>query len=273
MSKNSHPQSFINLPARPVFAAGGKVDDDISLAVHQHERGQLIYMSRGIITCEVAQGLYLLAPGSSLWIPANVDHSIAGAGQIEAYCLYVGKKYSRRLPANCCTMTVSPLLKELIFKCTTLSGKEVLTNSELRLCKVLIDELAVAPLESMHLPMPSDPRLKVIADWIASKPAEKLRVEDWAHRIDLSERTLARLMHEQTGMSFGRWKQQLQISLALQWLAEGATVQKIADHLGYESASGFVAMFRKVMGHPPVKYMAMKVSPKSGATGEWPRGR
>ncbi len=107
--------------------------------------------------------------------------------------------------------------------------------------------------------MPPNEKLKFIADAMIANPADNAGVEDWARRIGISGRTLARLMREQTGMTFGRWKQQLHISLALQWLIEGVSVQKIASDLGYESASSFVFMFRKTLGSPPVKYLTNRV--------------
>jgi AraC-like DNA-binding protein len=35
-------------------------------------------------------------------------------------------------------------------------------------------------------------------------------------------------------------------------------VQRVALDLGYESASGFVTMFRKAVGKPPARYLAEK---------------
>ena len=72
----------------------------------------------------------------------------------------------------------------------------------------------------------------------------------------MSERTLARLISRETGMSFGRWRQQLAIVLAVKWLAAGASIQQVAADLGYESVPSFVTMFRKVLGAAPGRYMA-----------------
>lgn len=44
--------------------------------------------------------------------------------------------------------------------------------------------------------------------------------------------------------------------LAVQWLRQGASVQRVADDLGYESVTGFILMFRKVLGKPPAQYVA-----------------
>ena len=50
-------------------------------------------------------------------------------------------------------------------------------------------------------------------------------------------------------MSFGRWRQQLGVMLAVKWLAGGASIQQVAADLGYESVPSFVTMFRKSARH------------------------
>jgi AraC-like DNA-binding protein len=57
-------------------------------------------------------------------------------------------------------------------------------------------------------------------------------------------------------MSFGRWRQQLSVMLAVRWLAGGASIQQVAADLGYESTPSFVTMFRKALGTWPGRYMA-----------------
>lgn len=57
-------------------------------------------------------------------------------------------------------------------------------------------------------------------------------------------------------MSFGRWRQQLSVMVAVKWLAGGASIQQVATDLGYESVPSFMTMFRKVLGTSPRRYMA-----------------
>jgi AraC-like DNA-binding protein len=127
---------------------------------------------------------------------------------------------------------------------------------ETHLVALLLDEVAAAPVGKLHLPMPTDGRLRRIVEMMMANPSDQGTMEIWAARAGLSERTLARLIARQTGMTFGRWRQQLNIMLALQWLANGATIQHVAIDLGYESAGSFVTMFRKALGTSPGRYMA-----------------
>lgn len=61
-------------------------------------------------------------------------------------------------------------------------------------------------------------------------------------------------------MSFGRWRQQLSVMLAVKWLAGGASIQQVAADLGYESVPSFVTMFRKALGTSPGRYMSERHS-------------
>lgn len=247
---------------RPVLAIGADVvtgPEAFRMGAHHHRKAQLIYTARGMLTCEVSQGLWIVPPGCALWIPGGARHSVTGAGNVEVYALFVDPASAPDLPKACCTMSVSPLLREVLLRCAEFPTLYPVRGREARLASVLLDELAAAPVERLHLPMPSDGRLRRIADAMAAEPSDRALVSEWAKRIGISERTLSRLVLQETGMSFGRWRQQLHISLALQWLSQGASVQSVSIRLGYENASSFVFMFRKALGRSPARYMAQRL--------------
>ncbi len=61
----------------------------------------------------------------------------------------------------------------------------------------------------------------------------------------LSESSLARLVLRETGLTFGRWRQQLHLIVALRELSAGASVQQVSTELGYgESVTAFITMFK-----------------------------
>jgi AraC-like DNA-binding protein len=224
-------------------------------AKHQHHKAQLLYTVRGIINCEVESGLWIVPPQCALWIPGGVPHSARGSGQTECYCLFVSPDAAPDLPKTCCTLSVSPLLRELLLKATGLPGLYALNGREGRLIATLLDELATAPVEDLHLPLPRDARLRRLIDMMLADPADKSTLAEWGRRIGVSERSLSRLLLKELGMSFGDWRRQLHVTLALQRLSKGETVQTVALDLGYENSSGFVTMFRKTVGKPPARYL------------------
>ncbi|NLR99990.1 AraC family transcriptional regulator [Rhizobium sp. P38BS-XIX] len=229
---------------------------DIELDFHHHARGQILLVQSGALTCDVAGGLWIVPPRSAFWIPGGTMHAIKATGLVEGYGAFVARELGARLPPACCAVSVTPLLRELLFRAANLPLLYEEGGANSRLMDVLLDELVAAKVEQLHLPMPMDLRLRKMIDLMVAEPSDRSTADIWAKRAGLSERSLLRLMTRETGMSFGRWRQQLSVMLAVRWLASGNSMQQVAIDLGYESVPSFVTMFRKVLGAPPGRYMA-----------------
>jgi AraC-like DNA-binding protein len=247
---------------RPVVTYGVVSSDfgGIELDPHRHAKGQIVLVQRGALSCEVEGGLWVVPPRSAIWIPGGALHAIKITGALEGYGAFVAPDVDISLPKSCCAISVSPLLRELLSRAANLPllYEEGGVNS--RLIGVLLDELATAKVEDLHLPMPTDARLRKMVDLMMASPADRGTLDVWAKRVGMSERTLLRAISRETGMSFGRWRQQLGIILAVKWLAGGASIQQVAADLGYESVPSFVTMFRKALGASPARYMANRHS-------------
>lgn len=251
----------IDSVSRAVVALSAtSVKKDWENARHQHRKAQLIYSVRGILNCEIEDGVWIVPPQCAVWIPGDLPHAARGAGETECYCLFVEPDAAPELPKTCCTIAVSPLLRELILKVAGFPELYAQGGREDRLIAALLDELVAAPVEDLHLPMPRDPRLRRLVEMMMDDPTDKTAKADWATRIGMSERSMSRLLLHEIGMSFGRWRRQMHVILALQRLTKGESVQTVALELGYENASGFVTMFRKAVGKPPARYLSDRVS-------------
>ncbi|WP_102959672.1 AraC family transcriptional regulator [Mangrovicella endophytica] len=253
---------------RPLVTYGfaSETFGDFELEMHHHAKSQLLLVQRGALSCEVESGLWIVPPRSAIWIPGGSVHAIKVTGAVEGYGAFFAGGLDVGLPTSCCAVAVTPLLRELLIRAANfpLLYEEAGANS--RLVSVLFDELASARVEDLHLPVPADPRLRQILDAMLEAPSNRDTVESWASRAGLSERTLLRLIRRETGMSFGRWRQQMGIVLAVKWMAGGMTIQQVAAGLGYESVPSFVTMFRKALGASPGRYMAERYVAKDAAT-------
>jgi len=242
---------------RAVVAMGGEmVTKGMELAVHVHRKAQLVLTLRGVVRCEVDQSVWIVPPRCAVWIPGNLPHSVTLAGNVEVYCLFVEPDAAPTLPRQCCTLSVSPLLERLLLHVTQMPVLYDVDGADGRIATVLLDQLSLAPVEKLNFPMPLDPKLRRIAAAMMADPADRATIDDWARRMAVAPRTLTRALKRETGMSFGRWRQQLHILIALQRLDGGASVQAVALDLGYEGASAFVTMFRKALGKPPARYLS-----------------
>ncbi len=117
-----------------------------------------------------------------------------------------------------------------------------------RLVQVLFDELPRQPQEHLQLPVSNHPKIRQMVTMMAEDPARWQTLSQWAAVFAMSERNLARLVVRETGLSFRRWRHQLQLILALQLLIRGQTVQQTAQALGYDSTTAFITMFKKGSG-------------------------
>lgn len=248
---------------RPVVTIGAEIEklDPLEMDFHRHAKSQFLLILRGVLSCEVESGLWVVPPHSALWIPGGTLHSIKIAGgTMTGYMAFIDPALTSNLPASCCALSATPLLRELLVRSSRLPMLYPEGGTESRLVALLLDEIAAAQPGNLHLPMPQDPRLRKLVDLMQTHPTDRATIGEWAERAGLSERTLARLITDQTGMSFGRWRQQLKIMLAVQWLAKGLSIQQVSGSLGYDSAGSFVTMFRKVLGTTPGRYMAERAA-------------
>src|SRR5215469_8962996 len=110
--RSSDPKSAITTLTRD-YPAGHIV------ALHFHDRDQLVYASRGVMTVRTRKGTWVVPPHRAVWIPAGIPHTITMSGLVAMRTLYVKPRLAKELPRDCCVINVSTLLKELIlYACT-----------------------------------------------------------------------------------------------------------------------------------------------------------
>lgn len=144
-----------------------------------------------MLRCEVENGLWLVPPQCALWMPGNVLHSARGTGATECYALFVDAAAAGDLPDSCCTLTISPLLRELLLAASRFTPLYDQQGAEGRLATVLLDQLAAAPVENLHLPVSQDARIRQLMEQMLAEPANKRTQAQWAQHIGMT-RTGAR---------------------------------------------------------------------------------
>ena len=224
---------------------------------HRHRKCQLVLALNGYVKCKIADAIWMVPPNCAVWIPSQVPHSNLVSKDANVCMLFVDPTIEG-MPASSCTLSITPLLRELIAHLTTLEQNYEKDSVTDKLVDVLIDQLRLMPREHFDFPLPIEPRLNMIAQRLLSAPEDRRTVAQWASEYAMSERTLSRLVKNEIGLTFGRWRGQLHIVLALQKLAVGGTVQRIAEDLGYESVSAFITFFKKTLGKSPKQYMKHK---------------
>ena len=171
--------------------------------------------------------------------------------------LYLKPRLAKSLPRNCCVVNVSPLLKELILHACGVRLLRKTTSWQRHVIDVVLDQLQTVQMVPLQLPHLSDPRALRIADAMMANPGNTQTLAQICRAGGASKRTVERLFQEETGMTFGKWRQQLRLMQAMRLLADGAKVTHSALEAGYSTPSAFISMFRKTLGTTPTAYFKL----------------
>jgi len=251
--RSTNPADYQHVPRAVVampkdFAAGFKI------LPHRHERAQLIYATTGTMRVATDDGVWIVPPQRALWMPAGVTHSIEMLADVTMRTLYLDDDVAASMPDACRVLPVSSLLRELIVRATELPLQYDEKGPGGHVMALILAELRGLQFLPLQLPMPRDPRLRAVCQALLGNPGDARPLEDWAPVAHVSARTLARRFQSETGMTFGGWRQQARVLEAMGRLGAGEPVTRVAFDLGYESVSGFSAMFRRAAGASPTQF-------------------
>ncbi|GAA1093212.1 helix-turn-helix transcriptional regulator [Tsukamurella spumae] len=198
---------------------------------------------------------WLVPPGYGLWIPGNIEHSGEILRRGEGFVLVFAADRSPVDWQEPTGVIVGPLLRELIGH---LQQAEHDDPTRPAAESLLLTLLRPAPSHDLRLVMPTDPRIRPIAEHLVADPADDRGVEAWADEVHVGPRTVSRLFAAETGLPFGQWRTHARVHAAIGLLAGGAPVGTVARAVGYRKTSAFITAFRRVTGHTPGTYRDVK---------------
>jgi AraC-like DNA-binding protein len=206
------------------------------------------------MTVRTPEGAWVVPVHRGVWVPAGTRHSIEMSGAVSLRTLYLVPRLGRLLPGKPRVIGISPLLRELILRMVELDCLNLRNPDHAHLVSVLIDQLQVMQSDAVYLPMPRDARAKRIAAMLQKEPSDTRSLVELSKLAGASKRTIERLFKFETGLGFGKWRQQLRLGHALRRLAAGDAVTTVAMDIGYESVSAFISAFRMTFGKTPGQY-------------------
>ena len=232
---------------------GKAVDHDMGVKRlrHQHEVIQLLYAVSGVMRVHTAKGQWIVPPSRGIWIPPGVWHEIYMLGPVEMRTLYIQPEAGFGLPAECCVLAITPLMRELILSVMSFDGQFLPDSREGRIANLILDEIVTLSALPMVLPIPQNNALSGMCDALLNQPDDISTSEEWALKLGVNVRTLQRRFVTATGMTFGEWRRQARLVKALERLAVGEKIIDVALDSGYSSPSAFTAMFKRQFGIAP----------------------
>ncbi|MDV6330733.1 helix-turn-helix transcriptional regulator [Asticcacaulis sp. 201] len=258
VTRSTHGEDYQRVN-RPIGVLIDEYAPDYVDPPHSHERAQLLYATAGVMSVITDEVSFTIPPQRGVWMPAGVRHEAHCRGHVSLRTLYVEPDADSRLPKQCQSLKISPLLRELIIEAGNLPIEYSLNGREARIMALILDEIAEAvehPASALNIPMPLDPRLVRICRAIMADPASEDDLDHWADVACMGRRTFTRAFRRETGISFSEWRQQVRLAEAVSMLASGKSVTAVAYEVGYNSPSAFGTMFQRAFGTPPSQYFS-----------------
>ncbi|PKE29080.1 AraC family transcriptional regulator [Rahnella sp. AA] len=217
---------------------------------HKHGSGQLFWLSQGLMIIETELTQWVVTPGSMGWFPANLYHRARSTRAVSGKCLYLEPLSSIHFPL--CSGVygtdtfILTLLERLCLNRPADYGDALL--------KVLTCELNHLPELPLQLTLPEDRRARNVANELLKNPGCVLDQTQLANKWGISVRNLSRLFHQETGLTFSRWRQQAKVLSSLQWIFAGLSVNEVAYLSGYSNVSSYIEIFRERFGKTPGQF-------------------
>ena len=249
-SDGGHPLDLAE-PGLPVCGIAMCYPQGHIVQLHQHRSGHLIYADQGLLQVEAATGQWLVPPTSAVWLRPDVPHRLRVPVALQAHGIFVRQDFCARLPSTDCVVQVSGLVRELIVTLTRLGLQAQASHRVQLLGELLIEEVHASPHLPLHLPWPGDVRMQKICQMLVQDPGHAATAQDWAGQCAMSEKTLYRRFLQSTGMTFGKWRQQLRLMSSLALLMQGMPITQVALASGYDSHSAYATAFRRQFGQSP----------------------
>jgi AraC-like DNA-binding protein len=214
---------------------------------HSHPMHELVWVRGGTLTSRIGNRIFTVPSGFGLWLPAGVVHGGRLTAAAELHDAFFDPARTPVEFTGPTSITMTPLLESLLLR---LAGTDLDPGARARTEAVVFDVLD--PSERQLAPeLPGDPRIDPIAEALLANPSDDRGLQEWAHFLGTSERTVTRAFRESTGLSFAQWRQALRVHEALALLSAGADVREVSERLGYSQPSTFIAAFRRVMKVTP----------------------
>lgn len=223
--------------------------------MHRHDFNQLIYASEGCLRVTSENQVWVIPPYRAVWAPAQIEHQVLAISEAKMTTLFTHIKRGIVLPLNrCIAVSITPLLKALLEEASLFRDQYKQNSPQSRLLRVILDQLNLSQQQALVLPTLKNLKLKKFAAYLQQHPSDMRSLDDWGKELGASSRTLARLFQKDVGMSFLRWRTQFKLLKAIEWLAQGQSIQQISEQLGYANPGAFIHRFHSELGMTPTAY-------------------
>lgn len=215
---------------------------------HHHSRGQLKWSPTGPDRVHTSEGVWITPPTGAVWIPPNVMHR---SYTDREHSVFFDVDICAHLPRHCCIVVMTTELRETMLKALEAIGTKSCTES---FVPTFIAALFDSGIQSIEDPFPQAAETMSRVQNAQKELEGERPPAQWAKLCGKSRQGLATTLKAETGMSIPHWQRQVRLVQGTLLLAAGHSVSDVARQVGYESASHWIATFKRSLGTTPRRY-------------------
>lgn len=224
---------------------------------HSHPDAMLAWCYRGTVWVQLRDAMWRLAPGQGIWIPAHTPHTARHERDSTGCYTYIADT-SLVAPINEVTQVLVPrAVQEMLLH---LGINDMPTDLRVRIQSVLIEMLQHPSTGAAdgwgEVPMPADERVRSLVQAVLADPGDQRSARDLLLAHGLHERTVLRIFQNDVGMTFGRWRTGVRMTLAARLIVDNTPIGAVAHRCGYATTSAFSAAFKERFGLTPRQHVA-----------------
>jgi len=235
--------------ARDVLPIGVDYAPGTLLDWHEHRRTQFLFGATGVMVVETGDGAWTVPTERAVLIPAGTRHRVTML-DVSTRSLYIEPEAVPWWPRVCTVVEVTALLRQLLLAAVDFEAEYDLAGREGAIATLLLHEIASLTPLPLHVALPSSADLAQLCRRYLGDPDAHETNEDWARRLNVSERALTRRFRQETGTSPASWRARARLVAAVP-LLRAHSITQVATRLGYHSPASFTAAFSRTFGIAP----------------------
>ena len=226
-------------------------DDD----EHMHARGQLTFVEEGYQYFHTGKSIYLVPQNHVVWIPSNLKHKTSSESTaVNLMVLLFKPILSHDFYNQVHVFPCPPVLREMLRYARKWNRLLETDQEEQVFLHALLNSLPnfCEDNEALQIPVPADPRLKTVCNYIHTNYAEGLNIELFASFANMSPRNLQRIFSKETGITIQKYVQLVRIIKSMALIdSKLYTLSEIAFKIGYQSLAAFRASYSSILKKRP----------------------
>lgn len=229
------------------------LNDGIDIDVHHHQQAQVLLSTQGVLMVTTRSGCWIVPSNYALWIPPGVRHRTRTLGAVSIKSVYLDER-TISLGKDCLVLEITPLTRELVIAASQVDGSEHPDWRNELVFSLLLEELSRAETGSVFLPLPQKGPLRDLCHRLVATRTLDWGLAECATHLDVNVKTIQRWFARELGITYGKWRKQARLLVALEELALGRSILDVALEAGYSNPSAFSAMFRREFGIAPTAF-------------------